>query len=270
MSGLVEIREALLQIYRSKTLDPSIQFNLASLSLDDAYQLQRQVIAARVADGETVVGYKVGCTSGAIRQQFGLNEPICGRIVAPHIHYGDTVLNLRDYVQCAVEPEFVFCIAKDVRTEIGDERELLDSIRWVAPGIEIHNYKFWFGEPTLQELIDSNGIHAGLVVGDQRLPPSDPGFDLEGVGVFRNGDLAASGIGAEIMGGPLKSLRWLASHLLRHGEHLEAGQLVIPGSPVQLVSVEPNDRIAARFTTVGSVSATFRQRGSSSGPEPSI
>ena len=94
-------------------------------------------------------------------------------------------------------------------------------------------------------------------MGEQRIPPTELDFGLEGVGLFRNGQLQASGIGAEIMGGPLKSLRWLANHLIRQGEHLQAGQLVIPGSAVELVLVERGDRIAARFTRVGSVSAMF-------------
>ena len=81
---------------------------------------------------------------------------------------------------------------------------------------------------------------------------------MEGVGVWRNGELVTSGIGAEIMGGPLVSLRWLVNHLVRRGEALRAGQLVIPGSPVGLVSVEPGDRVTAGFTHVGRVEAEFR------------
>jgi len=257
MRQLVEIAEAFLQIHLSKKLDPSVEFDLGTLSVNDAYEVQRQVIAAREARGEQVVGHKVGCTSKAIRQQFGLSEPICGRLLAPHIHYGRTVLDWNDYVDLAVEPEFVFGIGRDLRSEIRDQEELLEAIEWVAPGIEIHNYRFWFGEPTSQELIASNGIFAGLVVGQQRTSPAGLDFDLEGVGIFRNGELAASGIGAEIMGGPLKSLRWLANHLIRRGDYLKAGQLVIPGSPVQLISVEPGDRIAASFTRLGSATAEF-------------
>ncbi len=257
MRNLADIAEAFLQIHLSKKLDPSVEFDLGALSLDDAYEVQRQVIASREARGEQVVGHKVGCTSQAIRQQFGLSEPICGRLMAPYIHYGNTVLDWNNYVDLAVEPEFVFGIGRDVRSEIRDQEELLDAIEWVSSGIEIHNYRFWFGEPTSQELIASNGILAGLVVGEQRISPTELDFDLEGVGIFRDGELAASGIGAEIMGGPLKSLRWLANHLLSRGEHLQIGQLVIPGSPVQLISVEPGDRIAARFTRLGSVEAEF-------------
>jgi 2-keto-4-pentenoate hydratase len=141
--------------------------------------------------------------------------------------------------------------------EVANVDELLDAIEWVAPGIEVHNYKFWFGEPTSQELIASNGIHAALVVGEQRVSPTSLDFDMEGVGIFRNDELVASGIGAEIMGGPLKSLRWLVNHLVQRGEHLRAGQLVIPGSPVELVSVQSNDRITAAFTHLGKISAMF-------------
>ena len=221
MCHLEKVAKAFLQIHLSKKLDPSFEFDLGTLSIDDAYEVQRQVIAAREARGEQVVGHKVGCTSRAIRQQFGLNEPICGQLMAPHIHYGNAVFDWSDYIDLAVEPEFVFRIGRDVQSGIRDQEELLEVIEWVAPGIEVHNYRFWFGEPTSQELIASNGIFAGLVVGERRTSPAELDFDLEGVGIFRNDELAASGIGAEIMGGPLKSLRWLANHLLSRGEHLQ-------------------------------------------------
>ncbi len=258
MTFLDDVADAFLQIHRSKSLDREHAFDMASLSVEDAYEVQRRVIAARVATGEKVVGYKVGCTSRAIRRQFGLTEPICGRVMAPHMFYGNSILNWHDYVSCAVEPEFVFMIGKDLPDEVEDNQRLVDAIEWVAPGIEVHNYKFWFGKPTLQELIASDGIHAGLVIGTEKARPIGLDLDLEGVALFRNGDLAASGIGAEILGGPLKSLRWLANHLSRHGEHLRVGQIVSPGSAVELVAVEPGDRVTAKFTHVGAVEAEFR------------
>ena len=49
----------------------------------------------------------------------------------------------------------------------------------------------------------------------------------------------------------------MVNHLVRRGEHLRAGQLVLPGSPVELVSVQPNDRITAAFTHLGKCSAMF-------------
>jgi 2-keto-4-pentenoate hydratase len=57
--------------------------NLSALSLSDAYLVQDKVAEKRVQKGETVVGYKVGCTSPAIRAQFGLEEPIHGKLFNP-------------------------------------------------------------------------------------------------------------------------------------------------------------------------------------------
>lgn len=93
MSLVADLAEAFLRVHLSETLDPERSFDIASLSVEDAYEVQRRVIAARVAKGEKVVGYKVGCTSRAIRHRFDVAEPICGRVMAPHVFQGNTVLN---------------------------------------------------------------------------------------------------------------------------------------------------------------------------------
>jgi len=260
MDHLQRLADVFLGIFEEHRYDGRTDVPIGSLSLADAYEVQRRVVATRVAEGERVVGYKVGCTSRAIRRQFGLAEPIRGRLMAPHVHHGDAILDWRAYHRPAVEPEFVLTIGKDLTDEVGDDESLVDAIDCVSPGVEIHNYRFWLGEPTSQELIASNGIHAALVVGDPKRKPQGLDWEMEGVGVWLDGELKVSGIGAEIMGGggPLASLRWLVNHLVRRGEGLRAGQLVIPGSPVGLVPVEPGDRVTARFTNVGRVEAVFR------------
>ena len=230
---------------------------ITSLTLQDAYQVQQMVIDARTTSGEQVIGYKVGCTSEAIRRQFGLSEPICGRLMAPHVIYGDAVLNHCDYFDCAVEPEFVLMIGSDLPDEVGEQDDLTAAIDFVSPGIELHNYRFWFGQPTSQELIASNGIHAALVIGNQKTSPASFDWDEEEVGIFIGDKRAASGHGREIMGGPMKSLCWLVNHLVRRGESLGAGQLVIPGSPTRLVPVKQGDLVSARFTHLGQVEARF-------------
>lgn len=257
MDKLRQFASAFHGIFESRRLDHRPDVAIASLSLEEAYQIQDLVIQARVDNGETVAGYKVGCTSAAIRQQFGLTDPICGRLMHPCVFHGQTTLRWSDYQLPAVEPEFVLRIGKDLVDEIGQSESLDQVIDYVSPGIEVHNYRFWFGEPTIQELVASNGIHACLVVGNQKLKPDDLDWEMEGVGLFKNGHLAASGIGAEIMGGPMASLRWLINHLVRRGHGLRAGQWVIPGSPVELVSVEQGDSVTARFTNVGGVEVTF-------------
>ncbi len=51
---------------------------VSDISIAEAYAVQDRVAEMRVQRGEEVVGFKVGCTSEAIRSQFGLSEPISG------------------------------------------------------------------------------------------------------------------------------------------------------------------------------------------------
>ena len=71
-----------------------------------------------------------------------------------------------DYVNLAVEPEFALGIGEGGKIE------------WVSAAIELHHYRFWSGDPTSQELVMSNGMHAGMVLGKSRSLPV--GIDLYG------------------------------------------------------------------------------------------
>ena len=79
---LQQLADIFLGIFEEHTYDGRCDVAIGSLSLEDAYEVQRRVIAARDAKGERAVADKVGCTSRAIRRQFGLAEPICGRLMA--------------------------------------------------------------------------------------------------------------------------------------------------------------------------------------------
>ena len=95
------------------------------------------VTQMRINKGERVAGFKVGCTSKAIRDQFGLKEPINGRIFRPHLYDEGVELNWKDYGNCAIEPEMVIKIGRDLRGEAISNDALIDAIEWVSPGIEI-------------------------------------------------------------------------------------------------------------------------------------
>jgi 2-keto-4-pentenoate hydratase len=231
---------------------------LESLSIDDAYAVQHRVVELRVANGERPIGYKVGCTSRAIRQQFGLHEPIYGRLLEPHIYPDGATLDLGRFTSCALEPEFVLTIGRDIMDEESDDFALINAIEHISPGLEIHNYKFWFGTPTLQELIASNGIHAGLVIGSAKVQPASIDLRETVASIFVDDTVIASGKGSEILdGGPLASLRFLVKHLASRSNYLRAGDVVIPGSPVQLVPIAARQTARAVLSGVGSVSARF-------------
>jgi len=56
------------------------------LDLPQAYALQNAVSALRVAAGEHIVGYKIGCTGPGTVAQFGMKGPIRGYLYDSEIH----------------------------------------------------------------------------------------------------------------------------------------------------------------------------------------
>ena len=230
---------------------------IGNLSIAEAYEVQNLVAQKRIELGESIAGFKVGCTSRAIREQLGFNEPINAKLFRPHIFQGDVTVDCRDYLNCAIEPEMVLKIGKDLKGKNPSDDKLIDSIDYVSPGIEIHNFKFWNTPPTIQELICSGGIHAALVMGSARVNPIDLQFSKEMFCVYKDGIRVTSAPASEIMGGPLQSLRWLVKFLTEKGLSLKKNSLVIPGSPVELVNVDQDTELTVVIENVGSVTAFF-------------
>lgn len=230
---------------------------VSQLSIDQAYRVQELVTKKRMASGEKACGFKVGCTSAAIRKQFGLTEPIYGRMFYPHVTENKGLVDCSNYITCAIEPEMVLKLGKDLQGKNLTNAALIEAIAYVSPGIELHEFNFWITPPTIQELICSGGIHTGLLIGSQKIAPQKLRFYEEAFSVYKNENLVASAPASEIMGGPLHSLRWLVNSLTERGTYLAKGSLVIPGSPVELIPITQRTEVTIEIDRVGSLSTYF-------------
>ena len=233
---------------------------VSGISIAEAYAVQDRVAEMRVQRGEEVVGFKVGCTSEAIRSQLGLGEPISGRLFSPHVHEEGTEINRNNYVNCAIEPEMVLTMGTDLCGTGLPHDQLIDAIECVSAGIEIHDFHFWFAPPTFQELICSGGIHAGLIVGETKVSPKQLSFKHELFSVRKNGELITQAPASQIMGGPIDSLRWLVDSLTSRGSRLKKGYLVIPGSPVELTCIDQGTELSVEIEGVGVVISHFKDK----------
>ncbi len=250
--------EKFFNVFYSGRWNDETRYLISDLSVQESYAVQGLVAKKRIARGERVIGYKVGCTSYSIQSQFGLNEPIFGKLFWPHIFDDEEELDWKRYTNCAIEPEMVLKIGKDLKGENLPDGTLISAIEYVSPGIEIHNFKFWNMPPTLQELICSNGIHAGLVVGKSKSSPNKLSFESEWFKAFKDDKIITGAKASEIMGGPLHSLRWLAGKLAERNEVLKAGSLVIPGSPVELINIRKDTKLTVLIEKVGKAIAYFK------------
>src|SRR5271156_5366597 len=83
------------------------------LDLPQAYELQRAVSALRVAAGNRIVGYKVGCTGPGTVAQFGMEGPIRGCLYESEVRHSGDALEAADYAHLAIEGEMALQIGED-------------------------------------------------------------------------------------------------------------------------------------------------------------
>jgi hypothetical protein len=100
------------------------------LSLAEAYEVQDTIAKLRIAAGDRLIGYKVGCTGPGTVQQFGMQGPIRGCLFESEIRrHGDT-LNFDDFAGLAIEGEMAVRIASD------------GTIAAAFPVTELHHFVF--------------------------------------------------------------------------------------------------------------------------------
>jgi 2-keto-4-pentenoate hydratase len=218
-----------------------------TLTLAEAFEVQRQVAALRAARGEALAGYKIGCISEAVQRQLGLDRPAFGRLFTTEVYRSGVVLDPAAFDGLAIEGELAVRIAGDL------------SIASVFPVIELHNNVFRGAVPTSQELIANNALHAGVVLPSREIPCSDPSeLNREMISVFRNGELLGSANGGAITGGPFASLAKVAEHLASAGGALKPDQIVLTGSPLPLYPARTGDHIVVRGPQATEVELSVR------------
>ena len=69
----------------------------------------------------------------------------------------------------------------------------------------------------------------------------------------RNGTVEESGVASAVLDHPATGVAWLANKLARHGDRLEAGELVLAGSFTRPMWVHPGDTVLADYRDLGTI-----------------
>ena len=222
-----------------------------ALSIEEAYSVQSRVAELRKRRGERMIGYKVGCTSPTIRQQLGVDHPVCGSLFETECFSSAVALPADRFAGLAIEGELAVRLARDVDADLFSDAELTSAIAAVFPVIELHNLVFRRDRPAVDELIANNAIHAGFVHAETASEPFNA--HPARLRIFMNETNVAEVSGPELTGTVVRSLSWLAGALNNRGEHLQAGQIVLCGSVADLFPVSGPCRIAVTTDRFGSV-----------------
>jgi 2-keto-4-pentenoate hydratase len=215
----------------------------AHLDLKEAYAVQEAGLARRIAAGEVLVGWKIGYTSAAMREQMGVDVPNFGPLTDKMVLASGQSVGFGLW-QPRVEPEVLVVLGQDVPPS-SSRAQVAASVREVRAALEVvdsvwRDYRFRLEDNT------ADGSSAAHVVVGPILPK---GADLASIEVtlqVQDGrELRATP--KEAMGHPFEAVRWLAAALRSSGRCLRAGDLVLTGGLTAAVPLREGDVVSARF-----------------------
>jgi 2-oxo-3-hexenedioate decarboxylase len=229
-----------------------------TLTEDEAYALQFQLIDQRVAQGDTVVGLKTGLTSQAKQKTMGVHQPIFGHILASSVVPEGEPVRCGELIHPRAEPELAFLLNDDLAGPV-TAAQALYATALVFPAIEIidsrfANFRFGFGD-----VIADNTSAARVIFGSVSVLPTELDLRLIGMVYAKNGIVESTAAGAAILGNPWEALAWLARRAWQLRRPLKAGHMVLAGALADAVFVNPGDSVRVEFDHLGALSVPFAE-----------
>jgi len=237
-ASVLELARRQLDDYRSKTPGTWFGEDHPPLELPEAYAVQAEVARLRVAEGDAVAGFKIGCIGPKVLEQFGMSGPIRGILYRSEMRDSGARLSLSDFPSLAVEAEMAIRLGEDL------------TITEILPVIELHHFVFRRPSKTLAELVANNGLHAGVVMpgASARSAIDDTRARLS---LVVDDTLVEEGALWGMAGGAERARDWLTRHLGEHGMALEPGHLILAGTPLGLHPLRPGQTVRAEAGSLG-------------------
>ncbi|MBO9391347.1 fumarylacetoacetate hydrolase family protein, partial [Caldilinea sp.] len=191
------------------------------VDLIGAYRIQHHL--QRQSD---CIGYKLGLVSPAKQTQMGLNQPIYGHLRRSMWVEGE--IRLSDFIQPRLEPEIAVVLRKALPAE-AEPGMAAHAIGGYFLGVEVLDSVWTDYHFSAVEVIADNASAGAFLLGNCLLEAMPSGS----LHLYLNGVLRSEG-SVDALGNIEERLCWLA----RTVGGLQAGQIVLLGSPAQAVPAE--------------------------------
>ncbi|HSV70218.1 MAG TPA: fumarylacetoacetate hydrolase family protein [Methylibium sp.] len=245
----------LWQAERTRTPTPLLSETYPQLNERDAYAIQAATLRRRAA---APVGFKLGYTSAAMREQMGIAHPNSGVLTEQHRLGGtDGTIASAGLLHPRVEPEIALRLGRELAGAGHSRASVSRHLDAVLPALEIVDTRYPEYRFSAVDNIADNSSSAGFVVG-VALPWQDS-LDLAGTDVALrvDGAVVGQGRGADAMGDPLLALAWLAGFLAERGLAVPAGAIVLTGGLTRAHAAGAGQHFEADFGALGFVQARF-------------
>jgi len=213
-----------------------------TLTIGDAYAISLDFLARRLAEGERVVGKKIGATSKAVQDMLGVHQPDFGFLTDWMQVTGDIDIAGLALIAPRAEAEIAFVLRDGLAGPGVSAADVLRATQSIAPCFEIVDSRIRDWKISIVDTVADNASCGVFVLGEARIDPN--GLDLPNlhVVVTKNGAPLSEGYGHAVQGDPAEAVAWLANTLGAHGVTLDAGDVILSGSLVPLAPAVAGDR----------------------------
>ncbi len=225
----------------------------------DAYRIAASVLERRVADGERVIGKKIGVTSKAVQDMLGVHQPDFG-VLTDRMHFANGAaisLSGAGLIQPRAEGEIAFILKSDLKGPGVTREDVLDATAAVVPCFEIVDSRITDWKIAIEDTVADNASCGVFVLGDARVAPRALDLAALRMDIFRNGEPAGSGLGSAVQGHPAEAVAWLANTLGEFGIPFLAGEIILSGALAPLVPVRAGDWFELSTDGIGGASLHF-------------
>ncbi len=206
--------------------NPPKPIDAGTLSVDEAQTAQVRLLERWQAQGETVVGWKLGLTSGRSRDAFGPGIRPFGFILGSRLHASGDHIQAARIGRGVVENEVCFRMGHTL--DGSATREIaVAAVDGVAPAFEVNQRRIPDGSEPAARVAD-NLSNWGLVVGD--FLPKAPELDQLIVTLTHDGTEVDSVSTEGHIDDHFESIARLARRLAQYGLALSKGDYVITGA----------------------------------------
>lgn len=248
----------LLDHWAAQTRLPSLPEPLRPTTRAEGYAIQAQIEGSSAAPR---VGWKIAATSKAGQEHIAVDGPLAGRLLAERVVPDGGTIPLGDTRMRVAEVEFAFRMGRDLppRTAPYGVAEVMDAVAGLHPAIEVPDSRYEdFTAVGAPQLIADNACAHLVVIGPQ-VTSDWRALDLAAerpIGRIPD-KLVREGLGANVLGDPRVALVWLVNELSDLGITLRRGEVVITGTCVVPIAIEPGDVVTGDFGDLGRVSVGF-------------
>ncbi|MBD5636148.1 MAG: fumarylacetoacetate hydrolase family protein [Candidatus Eremiobacteraeota bacterium] len=230
----------------------------SGFDVECAYRTQQALLARKLRDGARVVGYKIGLTAKAMRDQLGIAEPDYGFLLDSMLVDSGSTIVLADFIAPKIEPEIAFYLSKDLTGPSVTAADVIRNTDSLVAAFEIIDSRIADWKIALGDTIADNASSARVVLASRRVPVDKVDLTNIAVDVRVDGDLVSRGRSADVLGNPAAAVAWLATRLASYGVPLLAGQVIMPGAMTAAIALRVGSHYAASFEGIGDVTVGFR------------